>query len=392
MQQTERLHLSVFAIAIFASVASGDTIQWLSLADAIQTARDEKKMVMVVQGPDPIGTSANDAKSAKEYERAALCDSRFLAFFDFRVAAHFRATGPLKNVFTSTGKPPSQRPSHANVITYFCDVSKRGDLRVMHFFVGFPTMAQLQSHCEFAEELHTKTAHMDSSARHDAIGLAHRKRLQRNGFDKSATTGLSPEQILKAAAKQRDVRLLARYGAGWTTSEQRKLVGSLRVHAELENAAGHWLLGSRPLIELAEIESIAFQHLTRQTYWKPPPQPAQLVKWFRQQRERNRVLLIVISKDAPARTKELTSSFHHLGWQPKRDSLRAIIADLDAIEVSRPELALLIQQFGLTAPNEKRSNGRRVAIMERDTNDLVYVDDTDNEARLQRLLIGMLEK
>lgn len=259
------------ALMLFAaSIAFGETIQWQTLKAATEQARAQKKLLMVVQGPDGITTLASDSSIAKSYVQAALKDERLKDFYEFRVVAHYRATGPTP----TTNAPARKRKETSmtrNVVTYFCLVGETRDLETLHFFVGYPTSEQLQTHCDWACELQAQIAKLSASERREVVREAHRKRLLHEpALPAKRTTRRAVRKIVMEASKLRDQKLLARFGKGWTAVEQRKLLGALRPHAELENTVGHAVLAEHPLVPLSELEQPAFKEFTKQSYQPSP--------------------------------------------------------------------------------------------------------------------------
>lgn len=344
-------------IALHPAATFADAVRWVSLRTAMQTARQEDKLVMIVQGPGAIGTGTANSPTtsipaAKAYRSAALADERLTSFYEFRVTAAYRPTG-LETEIRIDGK--RQKFSHQNVVTYFCGVTDTLELLTVHLLVGIPTPALLESHCDWATQLWNRVRELPVADRTAAVVAAHSARLRPG--DTPVDAAATDEQLqlqIQAAARHRDDRLKQRFGVNWPAKEQSKLLGSLRPVANADDTSGHEILAANPLIPFGRQEHACFRELTRQASQRGRLCLPQVLA----QQQGERPLLIHVDSSEASPDFDPDQWLRSLRWSPRSTDLRMLLPRFDTASITAAEFTSLAEDFGLTLKNRSQSNDK----------------------------------
>ena len=379
---------SLLLMPWWAGVAVGaeqqTALPWLDYDAAVKASHESSKLLLVIQGPDDVSIPLSDCATAKAIQQTVFSDQRLKDFYQFRVVATYRATGPpVLRAVDRKGRPDQTKsPSHANVITYFCAATNAQNVRVLHFVVGYPTPLWLQAQCDWAytafESIQGKTEDQTQTLLVDL----HRQRLLAMGESvPNPPRRTTLPEALNLASQFRDRRLVSRYGANWTPRERQRLIGSLRPHAELQPLMSHQVGVLHPFVKLSELESFAFPILTKQSFWAPPQRRSNIAKWFAAQRSQGRPLLIILAPTDAATSAEPGTGL----WQPRRKSVRQLLRRFDQLELNRTELICLLRDSELEVPSGSTFRSARFLIMKRSGTDVSWLTD-DDELKLFRLM------
>ena len=327
---------------------------WLAdRAAAVQQARRQGKLLLIVQFSGDFALAADNSAEAALYRTFALSDPSVAKTLADRFVVAYEQVGSAESLRKlSPEKLQPKRPEYA--FTYIC----LSDLRVVHFVPGFISAGELAAELKWAERcyakvasaaadeelLATRQAHLAAIARSDLalFTRAHKSRWERDALPPGPSTFDLPAAVV-AARETFEASLTQRLGKSWQRTAAGEAVPALAMHGGLTRELAHLLLAEFPLVSLADLERPAYEALTGERFWKVSHRREALKQWWSREMAAARPILLVVRDDPFAADANANSP---LLWPPKTDALPLL--SRFAVEVlSHDELAALASDAGL---------------------------------------------
>ncbi|MGI8979570.1 MAG: hypothetical protein ACR2FY_10115 [Pirellulaceae bacterium] len=376
------------------AVFAAEGISWIAeLNDAARQAREQKKLLIVVDFAEDFTRAAGTTRSRNTYSAVTLADKRCRQILDSWFVLTSRSVGYPASISATLpvrGDPKVQGAEHA--ITYFLTP----DGRVLHFLSGFVSTETFVKEATWTLECYADALRFPQEEQPLAVRENHLERIPADnalvlfsGHQKNPSEA-DVSRILAAARKQREQVLLARLGDNFTAPEAAKLLLAMATHGEVEADQAHVVLSEMPLIRLTELERPAWTVLTGQRFWQSTSRRSALCQWLKSALAKDKPVLLVVAalQPVPAPSKPVLDK---VPWPPKSNTVNKLLPLVEVGQLSLDELAALIADASLQSITTPVTMPPRFVVLYPGGMRLEVTTEEEGYTRLGRVLAGAVE-
>jgi hypothetical protein len=384
----------VAILALCSSVIAAEGITWVTdLDDADHQAREQKKLLIVVDFAEDFTRVTGATRSQKAYASVALSENRCRQLLDVGFvlvsrnvgeATSFSATLPTK------GDPKVPGTEHA--ITYFVTP----DGRVLHFLSGFVSAETFFKEAKWTLACYADAQRFPDTEQPQAFRDSHLERIPSdNPLGQFSIHQAKPSEadvfrLLGAARKAREQALLARLGENFPGPEAAKLLTTMAAHGEVEADQAHVLLSEMPLIRLLDLERPAWTVLTGQRFRQATSRRDELCQWLKHAIAKDKPVLLVVDgvQPVPASSKPVLEK---VPWPPKSSTVKSLLPKVEVSQLSQDELAALIYDAKLPNITYSVSKPPRFVVLYSGGMRQEVISEEEGYTRLGRVLANAVE-
>lgn len=384
----------VAILAVCSSVIAAEGIPWVTdLDDAAHQAREQKKLLIVVDFAEDFTHVPGASRSQKAYTSVTLAENRckqllgvgfVLVSRNVGEAASFSATLPTK------GDPKVSVTEHA--ITYFVTP----DGRVLHFLSGFVSAETFFKEAKWTLACYADAQRLPEAEQPQVFREGHLERIPSdNPLGQFSIQQAKPSEadafrLLVAARKARESALLARLGENFPGTEAAKLLTTMAAHGEVEADQAHVLLSEMPLIRLVDVERPAWTVLTGQRFRQTTSRRDELRQWLKRAFAAGKPVLLVVdaAQPVPASSRLV---FDKVPWPPKSSTVKNLLPKVEVSQLSQDELAALIYDAKLPNITHPLSKPPRFLVLFLGGTRQEVISEEGGYTRLGRVLANAVE-
>lgn len=384
----------VAILADSSSVIAAEAITWATnLDEAAHQAREQKKLLIVVDFAEDFTRVTGATRSQKAYTSMTLSDKRcqqllgvgfVLVSRNVGEAASFSATLPAKG--------DSEVPGTEHAITYFVTP----DGRVLHFLSGFVSAEIFFNEAKWTLVCDADAQRLPEAEQPQVYREGHLERIPSdNPLGQFSIQQAKPSEadafrLLVAARKARESALLARLGENFPGTEAAKMLAAMAAHGEVEADQAHVLLSEMPLIKLVDLERPAWTVLTGQRFRQTTSRRDELRQWLKGAFAKDKPVLLVVdaAQPVPVSSKPVLEK---VPWPPKSSTVKNLLPKVETSQLSQDELAALIYDAKLPNITYPSSKPPRFVVLSLGGTRLEMISEEGGYTKLGRVLANAVE-